>query len=470
MKKEAAKIASVKFLVSVLLITLFVGLVSAGDVAYIYKNKVSVDQNVVKAFEELGLTVDLIDEKSFSGKNLPPDFLDYRVLFVGDERFKNSKNFPIYTVPTIISNYYFGESFGLTDRDGISQLGSSSALSVKKDNRVIQVYTQAMSSGISIPYYYLAKENKAQGVQSIALTYTGDNFDLGDVIGYIPAQTQLLNNKKAQKNMCFFGIIENKYWTSEAKQMFKDCAQFVGVVCRNNADCPATTNSTPYCINTNIYRDVNSFSCQNAGSIQSSCVANNNSVLVKSCPGSCTNGVCVCQDKDHDGYDECSIGDDQDDGKEKDCNDNDAQVHPNAAEVCDGKDNDCDGTIDENNGLCEQGKLCSLGQCVSIACFNNSDCGTDGFIENTFCQNDDVYQKYKVFTCTNTGTVTSSCSFAIENRTVEDCGVGKVCSGGMCIKQCLDKDNDTYDDCDAGEAGDDGKAVDCNDNDASVNP
>jgi hypothetical protein len=44
-----------------------------------------------------------------------------------------------------------------------------------------------------------------------------------------------------------------------------------------------------------------------------------------------------CEDKDGDGYTTC----------DNDCNDNDNTVYPGATETCDGKDNDCNGKVDD---------------------------------------------------------------------------------------------------------------------------
>ena len=66
------------------------------------------------------------------------------------------------------------------------------------------------------------------------------------------------------------------------------------------------------------------------------------------------------------------VGNDPDNDKDgfpasKDCNDNDKTINPNAKEVCDGKDNNCDKKIDEGN-LCPSGSTCSATakKCVAV--------------------------------------------------------------------------------------------------------
>jgi hypothetical protein len=41
-----------------------------------------------------------------------------------------------------------------------------------------------------------------------------------------------------------------------------------------------------------------------------------------------------------------------------DCDDGDGAVHPGAEEVCNGKDDDCDGIVDEPDRVCPQGQIC----------------------------------------------------------------------------------------------------------------
>jgi hypothetical protein len=77
----------------------------------------------------------------------------------------------------------------------------------------------------------------------------------------------------------------------------------------------------------------------------------------------CSAGQCIddpgaCVDADGDGYGaNCSAG--------PDCNDGDDSVHPNAAELCDGADNDCDGNTDEDFSSLNQSCTDGNGVCAA---------------------------------------------------------------------------------------------------------
>ena len=83
------------------------------------------------------------------------------------------------------------------------------------------------------------------------------------------------------------------------------------------------------------------------------------------------------------------------------------------------------GDIEEKKEDCE-GRGCSNGQCnPEIICSYHSDCGTNSYTGEEFCQNDDSYKNYITYTCNNPGTYSSSCSQITLPKLVEDCGTNE---------------------------------------------
>ncbi|MBI4603530.1 MAG: hypothetical protein HY721_16380 [Planctomycetes bacterium] len=115
-------------------------------------------------------------------------------------------------------------------------------------------------------------------------------------------------------------------------------------------------------------------------------------------PGArCVAGACQAQDQDGDGF-----------SPPQDCDDMDARVNPNAQEVCDNRDNDCDGATDDGAGtFCQP---CVMGQFVN-RCDDGNPCTLDSCNEMTQ-------------TCSNV---------PAPNGTA--CGAGRVCIDGVCVQQ-----------------------------------
>lgn len=98
-----------------------------------------------------------------------------------------------------------------------------------------------------------------------------------------------------------------------------------------------------------------------------------------------TDPSCSCIDSDNDSYSAydnatCPMG--------TDCDDTDLDINPDTSEICDSKDNNCDGNIDEN---------------LTITCSDDSQCNADGCYEGV----------YRDYSCLYPGTCNSYCAFEL---------------------------------------------------------
>lgn len=107
-------------------------------------------------------------------------------------------------------------------------------------------------------------------------------------------------------------------------------------------------------------------------------------------------------DKDGDGFTDWRVFNKDDKGRISkrgdDCDDNDRSVHPRSTEVCDGKDNDCDGDVDEgvshlfyrdtdNDGYGDPNERLGIKACYKPSGYtdNNRDCDDSDRTKTTNC-------------------------------------------------------------------------------------
>jgi len=67
----------------------------------------------------------------------------------------------------------------------------------------------------------------------------------------------------------------------------------VNVVCSSNANCGSNVYSANFCSGGNVYRNYTAFTCNNPGTVSSSCSNTITPVLNQTCTNGCSNGACI---------------------------------------------------------------------------------------------------------------------------------------------------------------------------------
>lgn len=203
-----------KILVIFSLAVLLIGVVSA-DIAYVYKNEKSLNEEAINLIESKNIELDLISEKNLKNVNLQ----NYDAVLISEKI--QTKYISAHT-NVILLEPKLAEYFSFLSKGRTSKVSSNMPLQVS-NSKIIQVYSNSgyRIGGPSLSYYYLPNKYK-NDVSSLARVQNEQY--LGDAVAY-------------NQNSCFFGLTESKYWTPSTKELFSNCVSYV-VSGTNNEEPP----------------------------------------------------------------------------------------------------------------------------------------------------------------------------------------------------------------------------------------
>ncbi|KKP31770.1 MAG: hypothetical protein A2312_01975 [Candidatus Staskawiczbacteria bacterium RIFOXYB2_FULL_32_9] len=187
----------------------------------------------------------------------------------------------------------------------------------------------------------------------------------------------------------------------------------------------------------NVHQQYQIFTCNLPGTINSNCTSRLEDRVKQTClsPSVCQNGSCITPNIRCINNSECGADADTDGLFCQ--NGNVYQNH--IAYVCNNPGQAISSCSNSISSVLKQTctpltQTCSNGSCqnIIINCSVDSQCGTNAYVNEPFCQNGNVWQNYKTYTCNNPGTATSNCSDSTvpEQKTV--CIAGQICTSGAC--------------------------------------
>ena len=485
--------------------------VPAADVAYLALNEDYVKQEFIEVLDELSLSYELVFINEISGF----DFSSVKLMLLNNDYFPNWRDIPVNEVSAVIVNGRHMDKWGWTRRVTTSSQDMPIEIKINIShelgqgfNETLRVYNTDVSN-----IYYLDNRDVFSGLEIIGSNIY-DNRDAVIALARAGSNLTRAGFPSTEINAdtLFFGITESEDWSEETRELFMRSIELVSIDCFDDNFCPEPIIETPYCFQGNAFQDIESFQCINAGASDSECLGNTMQILIEVCDTTeeCSNGECVeiiieCEDDEDCGTDswdenemcqngnvfdfytsfncvnpgtqesEC-VGESEFILKEEcpiscntgmcvECNeDNECPADFFTSNFCSSNNvlrefidyscvnNECiSETFGEIVTMCSANDLCINGECNQIACFSNSDCGTNRFSGSKYCDaSGNVKENFVSFMCSAPGTTNSFCSSYDLPILIEQCEFA--CSDGECVRcnennDCDDNNDNTEDTC-----------------------
>ncbi|MBW2976521.1 hypothetical protein KY347_03690 [Candidatus Woesearchaeota archaeon] len=198
----------------------------ADSVAYILSNVDHPEQKLIDILEDMGLTVDKIDDEDISSVNLQ----QYDFMLINDGTFSNYNSIPVNNFPALILNTNYIDDWHWTSR--VSQKSSSQPLRAYVNDPTkfitmgfpseIQIYTSSSPSVSYLHRYY-----KAPQLETLISTGSSTTERLNAIIAAAKPGTLLRDSVTSNVKSVFFGITEDAYWTSNTEQLFRNSVSWL---------------------------------------------------------------------------------------------------------------------------------------------------------------------------------------------------------------------------------------------------